>query len=451
MHKNLLLLLLLPQLYWGQSIPKTTNLCFFKEASSGQSILIANDSLVYKGTLAHPIALKHTDYPESLAQYTYHFNINHHTYLVHEGCGPVLEFRNDSIVRIDHSFLQKNQYGATPFVFNHQICLFGGYGLFTNKNLITQYHFKTNDWSELSTKSDEMPYPRNNANGIKIGSNWYVFGGHEKKVSTAHDIDKNLWVLNLETFKWSQLGKYNCDLFSMLSKSNMDSCNFQTETNFYHITNETIIEINILQNTITYYKNKGFVVPYKMFYDSASNAIIGLNTTVKHHELVLTRHSLTTLLQHPYTTEKFYTSSYSTYVLYGIVMGIVILLLLLGIKWSKQLKSKSIVFKTSKNRFYYGGKAITNLEVLEEKILHYLMVNSHHYIQLNQLNSFFEVDKQDNFNAIIKKRDLVFTALLFKLSTILKVEEERLILKQKNEIDKRVKEIKLNRTYFKIK
>lgn len=451
MYKPLLLLLLLPQWYWGQNIPITAHLCFFKEASTGQSIIIVNDSLVYKDTLAHPIILKHTDYPESLEQYTYHFNINHRTYLVHEGCGPVLEFRNDSIVRIDHSYLQKNQYGATPFVFNNQICLFGGYGLFTNKNLITHYLSNTNDWSELSTKSDEIPYPRNNANGIKIGTNWYIFGGHVNNVTTANEIDKTLWVLNLENFKWSRLGKYNCGLFSQLAISNMDSCNFQTEDLLYHITNETIIEINILQNTITYYKNKGFEVPFKMYYDNISKTIIGLNIVANHHQLMLTHYPLSSLLKNPYTTQKFYTSSNTNLVWYVVMIGIGILLILLGIKWSNHLASKSIVYMNSKKRFYYDGKPIANLEVLEEKILHYLIVNSHQYIQLNQLNTYFEGDKQDNFNTIIKKRDLVISALVFKLSAILKVAEDHLILKQKNEIDKRIKEIKLNRSYFKIK
>ena len=451
MYKKVLFLFFIPQLYFGQSIPKTSKLCFFKEAASGKSMVIINDSLLYKGTLDHPIALKHSDYPESLEKYTYHFTINNHTYLVHEGCGPVLEFRNDSIVRIDHSFLHKNQYGATPFVFNHQICLFGGYGLFTNKNIITQYHFKTNDWFELGVKSEQMPSPRNNANGIKIGANWYVFGGHEKTLAATYDLEKTLWVLNLESFKWKSLGTYNSDLFSVLFKSNVESCNFQTDTKWYHITNETIIEIDVVQNTVNYYKNKDFIVPYKMYYDSASNAIVGLNTALTHHEFVLTKHNLNLLLKHPFKTEKFYTSSFSNALFYGVLFLFVLVIGTLGIKWVKQLKAKSIVYSTSKNKFYYDGHSLSNLVALEEKILLYLIENNNQFIQLNQLNSFFELDKKENFSAIIKKRDLVFTTLVFKLSAILKVDEEYLILKQKNEIDKRIKEIKLNCAYFKIK
>ena len=77
--------------------------------------------------------------------------------------------------------------------------------------------------------------------------------------------------------------------------------------------------------------------------------------------------------------------------------------------------------------------------------------NRNQFIQLNQLNTFFESEKQDNFNAIVKKRDLVFVNLLFKLNSTLQIEEQNIIITQKNETDKRIKEIKLNPLYFSLK
>ena len=63
----------------------------------------------------------------------------------------------------------------------------------------------------------------------------------------------------------------------------------------------------------------------------------------------------------------------------------------------------------------------------------------------------FENDKLDNFSATVKKRDIVINNLFFKISSILNVEEGKLLLIQKNEKDKRIKEIKLNPLYFSIK
>ena len=126
-----------------------------------------------------------------------------------------------------------------------------------------------------------------------------------------------------------------------------------------------------------------------------------------------------------------------------------ILLLFIIVKLTRRFLSKKITY--TKNKFYYKSKAISNLDSLEEKILVYLFENRNQFIQLNQLNTFFESEKQDNFNAIVKKRDLVFVNLLFKLNSTLQKEEQNIIITQKNETDKRIKEIKLNPLYFSLK
>lgn len=441
-----ILLLLSTALVFSQQIPKSENICFFKDTKSGLPITIINDSLVYKGALKNPTILKHTEYPESLSKYNYHFIINKHTYLVHDGCGVVLEYRNDSIVRIDNSFLQKNQYRALPFVYDNKICLFGGYGLFTNKNIITHYSFKSNEWFELITKENNIPTPRNNSNGLKIGNTLYVFGGYEKAISPTYEKEKVLYQLNLKTGDWNCLGKYNESLYSLISKPG-EYIVFQSENNLYYLNNENIIEIDIVQNKINYYKNNDFICLNKMYYDSNTKCIVALNNLSAHNMLELKKQYLKTLLKNPYKTETFYIKSYSEYVFYSVVILFSLFLLFVIIKLSKRLLSKKITCK--KNKFYYKSKPISNLDTLEEKILVCLFENRNQFIQLNQLNTFFESDRQDNFAAVVKKRDLVFANLLFKLNSMLHIEEEHIIITQKNETDKRIKEIKLNTHYFK--
>ena len=91
------------------------------------------------------------------------------------------------------------------------------------------------------------------------------------------------------------------------------------------------------------------------------------------------------------------------------------------------------------------------MDPLEEKIFVYLFQNIKSYIQLNQLNSFFDKESPDNFANIIKKRDLVFSSLIVKLNAITIQVEKPLMLIQKNEADKRIKEIRLNPLYFTLK
>ena len=107
----------------------------FFDKKSNQIIIIDDDSIIYKKNSNVKILLKHTVYPEKLNQYL-PFNIDNKTFFVHEGCGVVLEYRNDSIVRVDKSFLHNNQFNAAKFIYNKEIYYFGGYGLFTSKNIL---------------------------------------------------------------------------------------------------------------------------------------------------------------------------------------------------------------------------------------------------------------------------------------------------------------------------
>lgn len=67
-------------------------------------------------------------------------------FFVDRGCGWLLELRNDSIVRIDQSFHHQNQFNGAYFMHEGRPHVFGGYGLFTTKSIITQYNFSLGQW-----------------------------------------------------------------------------------------------------------------------------------------------------------------------------------------------------------------------------------------------------------------------------------------------------------------
>jgi hypothetical protein len=156
-------------------------------------------------------------------------------------------------------------------------------------------------------------------------------------------------------------------------------------------------------------------------------------------------------LKHPIKIEKLYYSPWQDYVI-PILLLVLTLLLVFGIyKWLNNKKGKCFIFNQNQNKLYYKSKIINNLDSLEEKIVVFLFQNNTTFIQLNQLNSFFEKESPDNVNNVIKKRDLVLSSLLVKLNAIVTQNESPLILIQKNEIDKRIKEIRLNPLYFTLK
>ena len=435
----------------AQTIPETDNICFFQDAKTGQPITIVNDSLVYKGELKNPTLLKHTDYLDILKNYTYHFNIQKHTYLVHIGCGPVLEYRNDSIVRIDNSFLQKNQYGASPFVYNNQICLFGGYGLFTDKNIITQFDFKPKEWFRLFSKGTEIPSGRSGAIIFFNEDGFYIFGGWSDLSKPNYEKDSKIWYFNYRTLRWSHIDSYNQNLLNIINKSSEAYNTFQIGNKLYLQNIDFIIELDFKNNKICYFENKNIISNVKPYFDSTSNSLMHLQALSGSENLKLETIPLSQLLKYPLKTEKLYYSPWQEYAL-PLVSIFMILFLVFGVyKWIVYQKGKCFVFHQSKNKFYYKSKIISNLDPMEEKILVHLFQNKKTYIQLNQLNSFFEKENPDNFTNVIKKRDLVFSSLVVKLNAIINQEEKSLVLMQKNEVDKRIKEIKLNPLYFTLK
>jgi hypothetical protein len=403
---------------------------------------------VYKGELKNPTKLKHTEYPDVLKNYTYHFNIKNHTYLVHVGCGPVLEYRNDSIVRIDNSFLQKNQLGASPFVYNDQICLFGGYGLFTDKNIITRFDFKPREWFQLFSKGTEKPSARSCAINFFNKDGFYLFGGWS---NLSIDKDNWIWFFNYRTLKWKHLYNYNENLLNIITQSTEKYITFQTDTKLYLQNIDTIIEIDFTNNRICCFENKNIISNFKPYFDINSNSLVYLQTLGGSENLILQSIPLTQLLKHAIKTEKLYHYAWQDYAQLTLSI-ILVLLLIFGIyKWRKNKKGKYFIFNQTQNKLYIKTKIISNLDPLEEKIMIYLFQNNNTYIQLNQLNSFFEKESPDNVSNVIKKRDLVFSSLLVKLNAYVMRSENPLILMQKNEVDKRIKEIKLNPLYFTLK
>jgi hypothetical protein len=73
-------------------------------------------------------------------------------FFVDAGCGWLLELRNDSIIRIDQSFHHQNQFNGAYFIHEGKPHVFGGYGLFTTKSIITSFDFNLGQWYLLDEK-----------------------------------------------------------------------------------------------------------------------------------------------------------------------------------------------------------------------------------------------------------------------------------------------------------
>jgi hypothetical protein len=442
----ILLTCLAPLSTKAQKLEFNGEFLLFREAKTKQPVLIINDSLVYKGNAMKRIAFKHTDYPAKLQEYKF-FNIGTKTYLVHEGCGPVLEYRNDSIVRIDNSFLHRNQFGAVRFVYNKEIYFYGGYGLFTFKNILTKYDFQTREWIEVRTFSEVPMETRESAFSYLINNNLYVFGGNTKdeaKITTSIHLNNNIWRLNLTTMEWSCQGKIN-------GITNLDyignRLNNENQDKIYIIT-DVVNELDFKKNIFRKSNLEFFPTIYSN-YIMGNKIICVLQDEIKKNKYFAIVPTIYLAKRKILSNSQLVIHSRKDSKIIIILLLTLFIVLIIFIVYRKRLISAlkpfhGIIYNQDKKIFSYKGKSIPMFDDQEKRLLLYLLEQSNQFVSLNNLNQLFENSNQpETISATVKRREQTVSRLLAKVSKITGIDEKELILERKNSEDKRIKDLKI--------
>jgi uncharacterized membrane protein len=425
----------------------------FQDAKTKEAIVIEHDSVYYRNTPTQFQKLKHTEYPEIISRYISH-NINGKNYFTHSGCGPVLEWRNDSLVRIDNSFLHQNQFGASTFVYKNEIYYFGGYGLFTFKNILTKYIYKSKEWMSIQTFGSEFPSLRRDANRILIGDDLYIFGGSSENPNDYYfgkiNADTFVWRLNLKTMTWHKEGVFNTTI-----KTDEGYFNFQNKNKMYMISrgaDNKFLEIDIANNFIKKYSLPSYLNIKSCYFDESTEELVVLHflSTIAKSKVI--RLKLNPILINPIQTETFISHPNEKwyYALTILVVMSIIFYLLYKIKNKNTIiNNKSIVFDNNSKQLKFKGKNIDAFDANEVKIISHLIENQKEYIPLNSLNIIFEqVELSENYSSTTKRREITLNAIITKLSLITGCNESEIILYRKNPNDKRLKEIKLKDNFI---
>ena len=412
----------------------------FIEAKSQKSIVFVNDSLFYKN--GKRFQLKTTEFPGKISEYLA-FSIAKKTYLVHSGCGPVLEFRNDSLVRIDNSYLHNSQFGTTPFVYNNQIHYFGGYGLFTYKNIITRFDFKSGEWNQEQTYGEEFPEPRCcEVFSFRKKNSLYLFGGianDPKNIREVHDVKPLFWQLDLATMTWKNIGSYNAKLIT----SNYNSIQIKDKL---YLFNEILLEVDFEQNSVKKYDYTNHIVPKKML--AKNDTIYGIFENNK-RKIYFSKKTIQDIKGKYLGSEPFITSYEGLidkkYIVWG--ASFLILSIIIIVYTKKRFQRNfyiAIVYNSKTNEFEFKQKKITSFEDNEKKVLYFLLEHPNEFVSLNQLNELFENSKQtESVTTIIKRRELTVNSLIAKVALITEIPESNLLLERKNAEDKRLKDVML--------
>lgn len=442
----------------AQSIYRSDQHLLFKEAKSSQTVLILKDSLLYKGNPLQQKPFLHSPYLDNLKSYI-PFQIGTKNYLVHNGCGPVLEWRNDSLVRIDHSFLHRNQINSVRFVYKNEIYFFGGYGLFTHKNLLTKYSFQSKEWDEIETFGTP-PSPRQLSLGIVLQDNLYVFSGYEKDPDHFLQMkacEPVVYKLHLPTMQWTELGKFDAAI-NLNSKEGISGSYIANEKLYIiPLLNYTYVyEIDFINNTITTFKGntKNVTHPY---FDAKTKEVVYLNKNADGLKEVL-RTPLQEFLgisidQHAFILPWYQNIEVSTIMITFLsVLGVLSLIFFFSKRKPNIKPFNGVVFKSDEANYYYKGKLLDTFEEVELRILDYLVQNRQRFIPLNELNHLYENEIQmDNFTTVVKRREVALASLMAKLLFITNSTEKDILTYRRSPNDKRMKEIKLKDRFIRVK
>ena len=236
-----LILLFLIVLVQTKSISQAINLekiqsSYFNKLTN-EFVFFSGDSLHFMDLNANLTDSKYISNHDELLNFDIYFNEEY--FLVHNNGGLVYKLIDDEFTRIDNSFIHKNQYKSSTFVYDGIIYRFGGYGFFDVRNFIIYYSENSNEWEVLKTQSKLFP-PRLSQNKYFIYNNeLHIFGGYSldennRDLGIPND---EYWIFSFENKSWSKIGEHK--LFRNLSYSNFD---FYHDGKFYYLGNDSIEE-----------------------------------------------------------------------------------------------------------------------------------------------------------------------------------------------------------------
>lgn len=351
-------------------------------------------------------------------------------FFVDRGCGYVYVLENDTIKRHDKSFHQRNQYFGNFFLHNGMPHIFGGYGLFTFKNIISYYNPNEREWFSYHVVG-EAPSPRYYTHGLKMGSKFYMSGGSVKR----GEFLKDCWAFNFNQLKWENQG--------MLTIPKPFSSNFE-----YFIDEPRVI--NEMQNqkyvpfgnkiySIDYFQNKLIAFPSqseekikKIIVENGLVLYVKLNHNYTDAQIIIERETdffsknyLSTPL---YENQKKIEVSAFNY-LFLFIAGLLTLLFVLVLFF---------IYKSKKNKL-----GLVTFNDSEKRLISYFCSQGENGIEIAHINDFVNSDNP-SADTLKKRREALIRSLKIKISQDCNIIPEAVFLESKHFQDKRIKILILN-------
>lgn len=367
---------------------------------------------------------------------------NSEIYFLQADGGLVYKLKNDSIQRIDQSYLHKMQNGAPYFVHDDKIFRYGGYGFWSIHNIFTYFSDETREWEYAGYKDHAVEAPGIfSPLFIKTADKLYLFNGI--KLDPMNRIKRirtnEVWQYSFADQRWTHLGSSNWQpIMASQAILEVDLGNRK----FIFQDNE-VFEIDPDNNRITVYNRSvvsklGHSNIYMMFDDKIVFSFPRNNSY--YMALVPADQFIGEKL---YET-KFYTSSRNRYLPYFFyLLGAAGLLFLF--KWLVKLRKKKKRVVLLNNGLNYKNK-FTECDKETMEILNLLLS-----AKIVPSSEILKIVEKEQFSPAHNERIKVqkINDLNIKLKTLLGVNKD-IITSVKSGDDRRIRLYCIEREYFNV-
>lgn len=351
-------------------------------------------------------------------------------YLIHNGCGIVLELYKGRLQRRDHSFAHRNQFGAVAYAFKGKPYMFGGYGFFETKNVHTSFLPSIGEWLEVDEYSKQRPSPRQGSFIVREKSQIYLIGGHTENHPQKLNFIPEIWRYSIRQKRWTLLGDLTPTWRTALANTNQT-----TPIGSYLINSgDEVWELDAKRNRVRRYKQPFYFSVRKWLVSKdrkwvlmaidGSNSL-GFELRVKQKAKVLGS---------PLQVDKMYIKA-SWYKLLSyqdlFYASLLLPLFILGLWFYSKRSWKPIRFLPNSNKLQEKDFDATEWRFLQE-------LQKQGQLELSAVHTYMNEDGL-SYDALKKRRETFLKNLRIKIALVAHLQIDSVLMEVRHPQDRRVK------------
>lgn len=417
-----------------------------KDPTGKFPMVVVHDSLVLKGfnfDQGHAAHLHPDMTMRGLGDYT--FYLKGKSYVIDDGCGRVFEYTNEGFKRIDQSFNHRNQYGGAFFIYDQRPHLYGGYGFFTEKNILTNYHFDTKEWS--------LAGAHNRTNLPTFGTSFYYQDQDRLWITDKMVRSSNgQSVLNEAPSVYQiSLSDLSCERLGNLSKRILETDwqkTFQRNGKLVILGIEELYELDFKNNLLEVFETTtALSIKDKVLYFPEKDYIATkIKTNGNFYALSIDYDGIKGRLL---TSEPLYVAhKWLDYVMVAIAL-LFIAVIAYGLRKRYQIKkvvNDSLHYHTINQELKYNHQVWDALKDYRKQVLIHLIDAQRDFIPLSELDAILTTDESESYVTVKKRREHVLKDIAREIAALLSISKDEVLITRRSETDKRVKEIRLGIT-----